>query len=261
MNKKERAMQYNKVVLIAAAVILASLNAIADEHAHAPEILASPDGEIAIHPINHATFVMEHAGTTIYVDPVGGADLFAAFDPPDVILITHIHGDHTSAETVAGVSTEQTLILAPSTVADKLGTEISGNLTIIANGESLKRPELEVEAIPAYNLSEDRLGFHPKERGDNAYVVTIGDTRIFISGDTEDTPEMRALEDIDAAFLCMNLPYTMTVERAADATLAFAPKIVYPYHYRGKGGLSDLEAFERIVADNPGIEVRLLDWY
>jgi L-ascorbate metabolism protein UlaG (beta-lactamase superfamily) len=72
---------------------------------------------------------------------------------------------------------------------------------------------------------------------------------------------MRALEDIDAAFLCMNLPYTMTVERAADATLAFAPKIVYPYHYRGKGGLSDLEAFERIVADNPGIEVRLLDWY
>ena len=248
-----------RISLLAVFVLLAGLNVPAS--GQGPETIASAGGGIAVYPINHATFVMEHGDTTIYVDPVGGADVFAAFNPPDVILITHIHGDHTSAETVAGVSAEQTLILAPTTVAEKLGTEISGDLRIIANGESLKRPGLEVEAIPAYNLSEDRLGFHPKERGDNAYVVTIGDTRIFISGDTEDTPEMRALEDIDAAFLCMNLPYTMTVERAADATLAFAPRIVYPYHYRGKGGMSDLEAFKTIVAADPGIEVRLLDWY
>lgn len=248
-----------KIPMLAATVLLAGLNAHAAEQA--PETIAAAGGGIAVHPINHATFVMEHGGMTIYVDPVGGADVFSAFDRPDVILITHIHGDHTSAETVAGVSTDETLILAPTTVADKLGSDVKGDLTIIANGESFKRPGLEVEAIPAYNLSEDRLEFHPKERGDNAYVVTIGGTRIFISGDTEDTPEMRALEDIDAAFLCMNLPYTMTVERAADATLAFAPKVVYPYHYRGKGGMSDLEAFTTIVAADPNIEVRLLQWY
>jgi L-ascorbate metabolism protein UlaG (beta-lactamase superfamily) len=248
-----------KIPVLAVIVLLAGLNAHASNQV--PETIASAGGGIAVHPINHATFVMEHGGTTIYVDPVGGGDVFSAFDPPDVILITHIHGDHTSAETVAAVSTEQTLILAPTTVADKLGREISGELTIIANGGSFRRPGLEVEAIPAYNLSEDRLEFHPKERGDNAYVVALGGARIFISGDTEDTPEMRALENIDAAFLCMNLPYTMTVERAADATLAFAPKIVYPYHYRGKGGMSDLEAFKTIVAADPAIEVRLLDWY
>ena len=72
---------------------------------------------------------------------------------------------------------------------------------------------------------------------------------------------MRALENIDVAFVCMNLPYTMEVEKAADAVLEFKPRVVIPYHYRGQGGLSDLEKFREIVAKNPEIEVRLLDWY
>jgi L-ascorbate metabolism protein UlaG (beta-lactamase superfamily) len=225
------------------------------------DTIATSDGELVIHPINHATFVMEWNDRTIYVDPVGGADLFADHADPDLILVTHIHGDHTSLETITGVSTQKTLILAPTSVAEKLGGGIPGTLTILANGESFETGGVAVEAVPAYNLAADRQAYHPKQRGDNAYVVALGGIRVFISGDTEATPEMRALENIDAAFVCMNLPYTMTVEEAADGVLEFAPKIVYPYHYRGQDGVSDLDAFVKLVAANPKIEVRLLSWY
>jgi L-ascorbate metabolism protein UlaG (beta-lactamase superfamily) len=115
--------------------------------------------------------------------------------------------------------------------------------------------------LPAYNLDPTRLQFHPRERNDNSYLVTVGGLRLYISGDTEDIPEMRSLQNIDAAFICMNLPYTMTVEQAADAVLDFAPHIVYPYHYRGKNGMSDLDRFTALVSANPSIEVRRLAWY
>ena len=104
------------------------------------------------------------------------------------------------------------------------------------------------------------MRFHPKGRG-NGYVLELGGKRIYVSGDTEDIEEMRQLKGIDIAFVCMNLPFTMTVEQAADAVLAFKPKIVYPYHYRGRGGFSDVEKFKQIVAREPSIDVRLLDWY
>jgi L-ascorbate metabolism protein UlaG (beta-lactamase superfamily) len=108
-----------------------------------------------------------------------------------------------------------------------------------------------------YNLTEERLQYHDKGRG-NGYVVTLGGRRIYISGDTEDIPEMRALEDIDAAFVCFNLPYTMTEEQAASAVREFAPTIAYPYHYRG----SDVEEFASLVGTDGGVEVRVLDgWY
>jgi len=226
----------------------------------ANDTISTDDGELTIFPINHATFVMTGGDKVIYVDPVGGAEVFCDFEPPDLILITHIHGDHTSAETMQTISTDSTVVIAPTTVAEKLGKGIPGQLHILANGETFDLDGIKIEAVPAYNLTEERKGFHPEGR-DNGYVVTIGGKRIYIAGDTEDTPEMRALEDIDAAFVCMNLPYTMTVERAADAVLEFAPKIVYPYHYRGKGGMSDLETFRELVAVDPGIDVRLLNWY
>lgn len=227
----------------------------------ASDTIPTADGELVVHPINHATFVIEWNGRTVVVDPVGGAEPFAAYHAPDLILITHIHGDHTSVETVAAVATDGTVTVAPTSVAEKLGTAIPGQLTILANGETTDRDGIGIEAIPAYNLTDDRLEFHPPKRGDNGYVLTLGGVRLYISGDTEDIPEMRSLEDIDAAFVCMNLPYTMTVERAADAVLAFAPRIVYPYHYRGTGGLSDLDRFSELVAADPEIEVRRLSWY
>lgn len=247
--------------IIAASVILSAIAAPAMSVEPTVDAIPSKDGEILIHPINHATFVMTWDGKTVYVDPVGGADLFDGFAAPDLILITHIHGDHLSADTVKAVAAETTLVVAPATVVEALGDGVPGETVVLTVGESLERRGIGIEAVPAYNLTEDRLNFHPKQRGDNGYVVTVGGKRIYISGDTEDIPEMRALADIDAAFVCMNLPYTMTVEAAADAVLEFAPKIVYPYHYRGKGGFSDLDRFDKLVAANPAIEVRRLAWY
>jgi len=249
--------KFATVILIATAIVLTAAGATAEL---AKDTIAIDGGELTVFPINHATFVMTGPDQVIYVDPVGGAEVFGDFEPPDLILITHIHGDHTSAETMQAISTDDTVVLAPTTVAEKLGGRTPGRLHILANGESFDENGIKVEAVPAYNLAEDRRKFHPEGR-DNGYVVTIGGTRIYIAGDTEDIPEMRALEDIDVAFVCMNLPYTMTVESAADAVTEFAPKIVYPYHYRGAEGMSDLEAFKKAVAENPEIEVRLLDWY
>lgn len=224
------------------------------------DTIKTSDGLLTIHPINHATFVMTWGERVVYVDPVGVGELFAEFEPPDLILITHIHGDHMSADTLKAVSTDTTRVVAPPTVAEKLGEGVPGELTILTNGETFESDGILTEAIPAYNLTEERRGFHPEGR-DNGYVVTIGGKRIYIAGDTEGIPEMRALENIDAAFVCMNLPYTMAVEPAAEAVLEFNPKVVYPYHYRGKGGMSDIDAFIELVSVNPEIEVRRLKWY
>ena len=222
--------------------------------------IATSQGPLTIHPIEHATFVMQWNDKTIAVDPIGGAAPFEAFAKPDLILITHIHGDHLSVDTVKGLAGPSTVIVGPASVAEKFPEAERDRITVVANGESVNWGESVIEAIPMYNLTPDRQAFHPKGRG-NGYVVTLGGTRIYIAGDTEDIPEMRALEDISAAFVCMNLPYTMDVAAAADAVLEFKPKVVFPYHYRGKGGMSDLDEFRSLVAKDPKIEVRVLEWY
>jgi L-ascorbate metabolism protein UlaG (beta-lactamase superfamily) len=215
-------------------------------------------GELTVRPVEHATLVLTRGETTIYVDPVGGGEAFAGLARPDLVLITDIHGDHLDGATLDAVANDGAAIVAPPAVAERLG-ERKGT-KVLANGETVEMDGVSVEAIPMYNLTKERSQFHSKGRG-NGYVVTLGGQRIYISGDTEDIPEMRALEDIDVAFVCMNLPYTMDVERAADAVLEFQPRVVFPYHYRGKGGFSDVEKFRELVARNPKIEVRLLDWY
>jgi len=222
--------------------------------------IATSQGPLTIHPTEHATFVMQWNAKTIAVDPIGGAAPFEAFAKPDLILITHIHGDHLSVDTVKGLAEPSTMIVGPASVAEKFPEADRGRITVVANGESVNWGESVIKAIPMYNLAPERQAFHPKGRG-NGYVVTLGGTRIYIAGDTEDIPEMRALEDIDAAFVCMNLPYTMDVAAAADAVLEFKPKVVFSYHYRGKGGMSDLDEFRSLVAKDPNIEVRVLEWY
>lgn len=203
-------------------------------------------------PISHATFVLQAGPETVYVDPVGAAADFAAFPPPALILITHIHKDHLAPELVATLKTAQTRIVGPPTVTDQLGYG-----TTLRNGESLTAAGLSITAIPAYNTTAERLAFHPQGR-DNGYLLERDGVRLYISGDTEDIPEMRALQDVDIAFLCMSLPFTMTVEQAAAAVSAFRPGKVIPYHYRGRDGMSDLDAFERLVT---GVEVERLEWY
>jgi L-ascorbate metabolism protein UlaG (beta-lactamase superfamily) len=213
-----------------------------------------------VHAIEHATFVMQWNGRTIVVDPVGGAERFAALGTPDLILITHIHGDHLSVETVQALRGGATAIIAPASVAEKFSEDERAAITVLANGETTDWKGVPIVAVPAYNTTPERLAFHPEGR-DNGYLLELAGARVYISGDTEGHAAMRALEDVDAAFVCMNLPYTMDVAAAADAVLAFAPKRVYPYHFRGKDGMSDLDEFRRLVAAKPDIEVRVLDWY
>ncbi len=217
--------------------------------------------DIKILPINHATAILQWKDITIYIDPVGGAAAFKNKEAPDLILITDIHGDHFSLETLNELNTMKAKIMMPQAVADKMPAEFTPQIDVLKNGDSKERYGITVEAIPMYNLRDEALKFHEKGRG-NGYVLNIDGQRIYISGDTEDIPEMRALKDIDKAFICMNLPYTMTVERAADAVLEFKPKQIYPYHYRGRPNVSDVNKFRNLIESNSTeIEVVQLDWY
>ncbi|MDU8886210.1 MBL fold metallo-hydrolase [Yeosuana sp. MJ-SS3] len=236
----------------------------AEEHKTESVYEYTEDG-IKVSAISHATMVLEYNDTSIYIDPVGGKEAFKGFNPPTFAIITDIHGDHLNVETLQQISTSTTIIIGPRAVAEQMPEELKNNFTVIFNGLSrnfkTSKIELNVEAIPMYNLPEDENSRHPKGRG-NGYILTINGKRIYISGDTEDIPEMRQLKNIDMAFVCMNLPYTMTVDSAASAVLQFNPKEVFPYHYRGQGGLSDVDKFKNIInSQNSDIKVIQLDWY
>jgi L-ascorbate metabolism protein UlaG (beta-lactamase superfamily) len=224
--------------------------------ASAQDQFETGNGKLLIHPIHHASFVMEWNNQSIYVDPVGGAKIFAKFPKPDVILLTDIHGDHLEPKTLEDLIKPETRIVAPAAVVQMLPASLRKQASTLVNGATNASWKFPIEAIAAYNTTEDRLKFHAKGRG-NGYVLTLGNKRLYISGDTEETPEMRALKDIDIAFVCMNLPYTMDVDQAAKAVRAFHPKVVYPYHYRG----SDLEHFKQLLKTDAGTEVRIRDWY
>jgi L-ascorbate metabolism protein UlaG (beta-lactamase superfamily) len=217
----------------------------------AADKIAATGGDITIQPINHATLQIVHATHVIDVDPVGQAD-FSGLPAPTLILVTDIHGDHMDAATIAKLRQPATKVVAPQAVVT--AAKLEGAI-VIANGETKTVDGLSIEAVPMYNTTAERLQYHAKGRG-NGYVVTIGGKRIYIAGDTEGIPEMRALKNIDVAFIPMNLPYTMTPAEAADAVKAFSPKIVYPYHYRGQ----DTAVFAAALKGLP-IDVRIRDWY
>ncbi len=227
-----------------------------------PQILPAEQSEIIMTPILHATMVLQWNGVTVYLDPYGGADRFADFPNADLILITHVHGDHLNHETLVGLDLSKTELMAPESVAEKLGDITFGVVHTMANDEQITSREIGIKAVPMYNLPETNDSRHPKGKG-NGYVLTMGGKRLYISGDTEDIPEMRSLHDIDYAFVCMNLPYTMDVEAAASAVIDFKPKVVFPFHFRGGGGIySDVAKFKELVeAQSPAVEVKILNWY
>ncbi len=218
--------------------------------------LSTSAGDVVINPINHATLELGWNNLVILVDPVGGVERFRKFASPNLILLTDIHGDHFNVDTLKALSTATTRLVGPAAVVKQLPSELQSKAVTLTNGASTELLGVRLEAIAAYNTSPDRTRYHPKGRG-NGYVLGLGGKRIYISGDTEDTPEARALKEIDVAFLCMNLPYTMTVQQAAQLVRQFRPKVVYPYHCRG----SDLREFERLVGSDVGVEVRIRDWY
>ena len=216
------------------------------------QVFPTSSEPVRITPLNHASTLIEAGGKFIYLDPAKPVD-FTGKPKADLILITDIHGDHMDADAIKAISKPGTEILAPPAVVQSVTAAKA-----LANGETATWHDWTIQAVPAYNLKrgpEPGKLFHDKGRG-NGYVLAYGGKRFYFSGDTEGVPEMRALQSIDVAFVCMNLPYTMPPDEAAEAVKAFHPKIVIPYHYRG----SDLSVFKKGL-EGSGIEVRLLDWY
>ncbi|HEV3323957.1 MAG TPA: MBL fold metallo-hydrolase [Puia sp.] len=229
----------------------------------APDTIALAKGSLVIQPIQHASMVLTAGGKTIYVDPVGGGAKYQGLAAPDIILVTDIHGDHFDPATLGDLVKAGVVLVVPEAVAVKLESfPKGGNVVVLHNGGQANEGGILIDAIPMYNLPASATDpRHPKGRG-NGYVLSVGGKKIYLSGDTQGIPEMRALTGIDIAFVCMNLPYTMDVKEAADAVLAFKPRIVYPYHYRGQSGFSDVAAFKATVeAGNKNIEVRQRNWY
>jgi L-ascorbate metabolism protein UlaG (beta-lactamase superfamily) len=216
------------------------------------EEFKTSSGPVKITIIRHASMMIEAGGKVIHVDPWSQGN-FDGLPKADLILITDIHQDHLDQKAIDQVKKDGTQFIAPAAVA-KTVTEAK----VLANGESTTWDKWKIEAVPMYNLKRGPSPgalYHDKGRG-NGYVLTYGGTRFYIAGDTEGTPEMRAMKNIDVAFVPMNLPYTMTPEEAADAVRAFHPKVVYPFHYRG----SDPEVFKKAL-EGTGIDVRLRNWY
>ncbi|UAY56739.1 MBL fold metallo-hydrolase [Arachidicoccus terrestris] len=218
---------------------------------------------VFVHPIFHASLELKTAGKTLLVDPSFDPKLLSGIQAPDLILLTDIHGDHMDPELLAQIRDKfgSKPIIAPKAVAEQLPESLRRQVSVLENGRTEKWEGYTIQAVPMYNLPGGEQVFHPKGRG-NGYVLTVNGKRIYLSGDTEATPELRHLKNIDLAFVCMNLPYTMDVEQAAAGVLDFQPKVVIPYHYKGSKGLSDINQFKKLV-DGGGktIKVELLDFY
>ena len=207
---------------------------------------------VRITPIYHATAKIQAGRDIIYIDPAKPAKI-DGMGPGDLILITDIHGDHMDADDVAKLSKSGTTVIAPAAVAKTIT-----QARVLANGQSTLWRDWKITAVPMYNINHNQPNgqpYHDKGRG-NGYVLTFGRKNFYFAGDTEGTPEMKALKNIDVAFIPMNLPYTMTPTEAAEAVKAFHPKVAIPYHYKGQ----DITEFKKAL-EGTGIQVRLLDWY
>jgi L-ascorbate metabolism protein UlaG (beta-lactamase superfamily) len=224
-------------------------------------------GNVTIRPVTHASFVMSYNGKTIYVDPDGAASLYAGIPKADFILITHSHGDHFDAATITAVMNTNAKIVAPQAVFNSMSVALRNQTTVIDYSDSSPAPNnldlfdelnnllFNVRAVPAYNAN------HAFGSG-NGYIVTIDQKRIYIAGDTGNQAELRALENIDIAFVCMNTPFTMTPADAVNLVREMDPLVVYPYHYRNSdGSTGNAITFKNLMSTDFSIEVRLRKWY
>jgi L-ascorbate metabolism protein UlaG (beta-lactamase superfamily) len=213
----------------------------------------TPKGELAVVPLEHASVLFQWHGEAIYVDPTASAVADPSLPKADVVFITDIHPDHLDPGGLDKVRKAGTQVVGPQAVADKAKVDV-----VMANGDTRQVLDVVATAVPMYNLKRGPAAgklYHDKGRG-NGYELAFDSERVYLSGDTECTPEMKALEKIDVAFVCMNLPYTMAPAEAAECIAAFKPKVLIPYHYRG----SDLGDLDKGLAGK-GIEIRKREWY
>jgi len=207
-------------------------------------------GELKIYFLGHGTLYFEFGGKVIHVDPIYRYADYREMPKADLILVTHEHGDHLDKTAIEDLTKEDTVLILTEKCKETVGAG-----QIMKNGDAQSVQNIKIEAVPAYNIVNKRQGdtpFHPKGEG-NGYILTFGDKRLYVAGDTENTPEMKALTDIDIAFLPMNLPYTMSPEMVADAARAFRPEVLYPYHF----GNTDTSRLVELLKDEPDIEVRI----
>jgi L-ascorbate metabolism protein UlaG (beta-lactamase superfamily) len=235
--------------IVCALFVILALPAMAGEDLE-KDIIETSAGDLEITFVGHASLIFVFDGKTIHIDPFGRVAEYSKLPKADIIFSTHHHFDHFDTGAYEKIRTKETIIVYTKECAEK----VEGGI-VMKNGDVRTVEGIKVEAVPAYNLvhkRDDGNVFHPKGVG-NGYVLTFGDTRVYIAGDTENTPEMKALKDIDYAFLPMNLPYTMTPEMVADAATAFKPKVLYPYHY----GDTDTDRLIELLEGNEDTEVRI----
>ncbi|HUU29627.1 MAG TPA: MBL fold metallo-hydrolase [archaeon] len=207
------------------------------------------DGILMITFVGHGSLMFQYNGAVIHVDPVSREADYSKMPKADLVLITHEHGDHLDPNALGKIKKDNTVIVLNGSSAEKIKEGI-----VMKNGDVKTIQGLKIEAVPAYNIVGKRPGgvpYHPKGNG-NGYIITFGDKRVYIAGDTENIPEMKNLKDIEIAFLPMNLPYTMSPEMAAEAARSFKPKVLYPYHY----GDTDAGQLIQLLKDAE-IEVRI----
>jgi L-ascorbate metabolism protein UlaG (beta-lactamase superfamily) len=201
-------------------------------------------GDIIFALFGHATIGIEWDGKHIYLDPCLSEADYSLLPKADAILITHHHDDHFDPKAIELLRQSDTVIIANEVV----GRQVEGAEILGGSNRTFVNSWMTVEAVPAYNI--ERTQFHPKERGDNGYIVEVAGRRIYIGGDTELTPEMRAAEDIDYLFLPVNLPYTMTVEMAVEAARTIRPSVFYPFHTVGTAPEDIARIPELLEGDN-----------
>lgn len=214
------------------------------------DVIKTAKGDLQITFIGHASLMFSFGGKIIHVDPFSSLADYSKLPQADMILLTHEHRDHLDIKALDRLRTDKTKII----LTEKCAQQVKGGI-IMHNGDVKTVDGLKIEAVAAYNIVHMRsegVPFHPKGNG-NGYVITFGDKRIYVAGDTENIPEMKQLRDIDIAFLPMNLPYTMTPEMVADAAKAFKPRVLYPYHY----GETDTSKLVELMKDTPQVEIRV----
>ena len=267
MERREMRMPTIKHYLLAAGLAGLALSVPVRAQVAGFDHFSTSGGPIDIVPIHHASLMLSYKGEHILIDPapLDGAQgdqvtaPYKSMPQPDFVLITHVHGDHFNIPILQAAAGTKTVIIAPQNVYDAMPADLQAKTRVMKNGEKGALGAVPVEVVPMYNTTPARLNFHPKGVG-NGYVMTFGDKRVYVAGDTEETPELEHLANIDLAFIPVNLPYTEDVAAAAKWVKDFHPKMVFPYHYRnGDGATSDMAAFSTAVG-NASI-VRLRKWY
>lgn len=239
-----------RLVLLTGLLTLLSVTAGGAEMEFQKDTIETDSGNLEISFVGHGTLMFSFDGKVIHVDPWSQLTDYSKMPKADIILITHDHLDHLDPEAVEAIRTDKSVVV----LTEKCEGRIAGGI-VMKNGDVETVAGLKIEAVPAYNIVNMRSEgnpFHPKGEG-NGYVIAFGDKKVYVAGDTENTPEMKGLQNIDIAFLPMNLPYTMTPGMVADAAKAFRPGILYPYHYSG----TETSEIVDLLKDEAGIEVRI----